>query len=561
MAGDPFFSVVIPTFQRRALVCEAVLALNNLEYEGPVELIVMVDGSTDGTAGALRQLQTKYPLRIIEQTNAGAGAARNGGAAAAKGEIILFLDDDMISEPNLVEQHARMYRQGADAVIGEIVLDQASPDGFISEGMAAWLRSCRVGNCLTPFDIFTAQLSVRREVFEQVGGFDELLTTNGAFAQEDADFGVKLLAAFDVRYNPSAVSRLRYVVTPREQMQRAAKKAAGDVLFSSKHPTLSRDLWETNGAWRPATRFIYRPLSRIPLLPRFLGELATRAAEAGLKTNLRSNRLLARFFNTARAVSYWAAVRKNGGIPKSRRLLILCYHAIEDHRDDPVLSQFSIRREEFDAQLDSLIRRGFVFVGPDSLAAFAAGASLPRRAVLLTFDDCYAELPVIAREMLQPRRIKPIAFAVTGVSSNEWDQQRGSAILPLLSGDQLRDLPSLGVEIGCHSRTHRDLRVLNDDERRTETAGAAQDLVEAGLPRPRFFAYPYGECDAAAKEAAGKAGYVAAMGLEQRYANGASNPLDLPRIMILAKDRGWRFRVRTTFPLLFAHLRRRLPGV
>lgn len=561
MAGDPFFSVVIPTFQRRALVCEAVLALNNLEYEGPVELIVVVDGSTDGTAGALRELHTKYPLRIIEQTNAGAGAARNGGAAAAKGDIILFLDDDMISEPNLVEQHARMYRQGADAVIGEITLDQASPDGFISEGMAGWLRSCRVGNRLTPFDIFTAQLSVRREVFERVGGFDELLTTNGAFAQEDADFGVKLLAAFDVRYNPSAVSRLRYVVTPREQMQRTAKKAAGDVLFSLKHPTLSRDLWEMNGAWKPATRFIYRPLGRIPLLPKLLGELATRAAEAGLKTSLRSNRLLARFFNTARAVSYWAAVRQNGSIPKSRRLLILCYHAIEDHGDDPVLSQFSVRREEFEAQLDSLIRRGFAFVGPDSLAAFVAGAPLPRRAVLLTFDDCYSELPAVARDALQPRRIKPIAFAVTGVSSNEWDQQRGSASLQLLADGQLRELSSLGVEIGCHSRTHRDLRLLSDSERVRETAGAAQDLLEAGLPRPRFFAYPYGACDVAARKAVRKARYVAAMGLAQRYANSTSNPFDLPRIMILAKDRGWRFRVRTAFPLLFAHLRRRLPGV
>jgi peptidoglycan/xylan/chitin deacetylase (PgdA/CDA1 family) len=242
-------------------------------------------------------------------------------------------------------------------------------------------------------------------------------------------------------------------------------------------------------------------------------------------------------------------------------LLILCYHAIEDHRDDPVLSRFSVQREQFEAQLDSLTRRGFVFVSPDALAAFVAGAPLPRRAVLLTFDDCYSELPAIAREVLQPRQIKAIAFAVTGKSSNEWDQQRGSKNLPLLSGNQLRDLPSLGVEIGCHSRTHRDLRLLSDDERRTETAGAAQDLMEAGLPRPRFFAYPYGACDGASREAVRETGYVAALGLSQRYAHAKSDPFDLPRIMILAEDSGWRFRLRAAFPLVFAHLRRRLPGV
>src|SRR4051794_33250117 len=95
----PSFSVVIPTYQRKDVVCDAVRALGKLMYDTHFEVIVVVDGSTDGTAPALRQLGCRFPLRVIEQENGGAAHARNTGAAAATGDILLFLDDDMIAEP------------------------------------------------------------------------------------------------------------------------------------------------------------------------------------------------------------------------------------------------------------------------------------------------------------------------------------------------------------------------------------------------------------------------------------------------------------------------------
>jgi len=553
---SPSFSIIIPTSQRRQSVCDCVRSLDALAYDGRIEIVVVVDGSIDGTAEALVQLELGFPLKIIEQPNAGAGAARNRGAAAAKGDILLFLDDDVVAEPDLVAQHASSYVDGADAVIGRLILDPRSPAGFLTDNFAKWLASGPASHVLTPFDIWTARLSVRRKVFGELGGFDENFTDPSAFALEDAEFGVRLLARFNVRYNPLAVAGIRYVVTPREHMDRTPRAAAGHLLFIRKHPVLTAQFMERSGWSKPLARFVYRPLSQVPFLPRILSRIAVRLAE-----NSRPSWAVARVFSVSREIVYWAAVREKGGIPNSNRLLILCYHAIGDRSDDPILSQFALGRELFEAQLDSLTRRGFTFVSPDALAAVIAGAPLPRRAVLLTFDDCYAELPVIAREVLQPRQIGAIAFAVTGLSSNEWDQEQGATRLSLLSSGQLRDLQPLGVEIGCHSRTHRDLRFLNNEERMTETAGAVQDLVEAGLPRPRFFAYPYGACDAAAKESVRQAGYVAALGLSQRHVTRSSDPFDLPRVMILPKDHGWRFLLRSAFPLLFAHLRRRFSGL
>ena len=188
--------------------------------------------------------------------------------------------------------------------------------------------------------------------------------------------------------------------------------------------------------------------------------------------------------------------------------------------------------------------------------------------MLLTFDDCYSDLLAIARDILQPRGIEALAFAVTGLANNEWDEAYGAQRLDLLKPEQLRELASLGVEIGSHSRTHREMPLLSPEDRVTEAAESANDLTRNGLPRPRFFAYPYAAFDCATKRAASEAGYLAAFGLAQRRLTRRSDRFELPRVIILASDRGWRFRLKTAAPRLHwwlsrvsNGLRRRLAGL
>src|SRR4051812_1096040 len=109
-------------------------ALCALDYSGPLEIIVVVDGSSDGTEAALSLIACPFPRKLIVQPNLGLAAARNRGAAEATGDIILFLDDDMMAAPDLVRQHVRSHGDGAKVVMGDIPVDPASPDGFLTTG-------------------------------------------------------------------------------------------------------------------------------------------------------------------------------------------------------------------------------------------------------------------------------------------------------------------------------------------------------------------------------------------------------------------------------------------
>jgi glycosyltransferase involved in cell wall biosynthesis/peptidoglycan/xylan/chitin deacetylase (PgdA/CDA1 family) len=555
--GRPSLSVVIPTYQRREAVCDAVRALCRADYDGAVELIVVIDGSTDATAEALAAIDCPFPIKIVEQSNCGAASARNRGAAVAAHDVILFLDDDMIADPTLLDEHAQLHQGGADAVVGDSPVHPDSPAGFLPQSVARWIASTSVKSPLSPFDVFSGQFSVRRSVFEELGGFDTAFTSAAAFGNEDADFGVRLLARHDVRHNAAAISRQLYVVTPRQFMARARRAVTADLHFVRKHPELARQLFERKGYSRPLTRFVYRLLARIPLLPELIAWLAVEIAEFALKTPFRSSRTVARFFSGARALAYWSALRASGWLPFSDNLLVLCYHAIEDQSGDPVLAPYGVPPEEFARQLDSLTGRGFSFVSPAQVAAFlGSDAPLPRRPVLLTFDDSYETLLATTRNALRPRGIPALVFAVTAMKSgsNEWDQAYGAGRLKLLAPEQLRDLADLGVEIGSHSRTHREMPLLDGPEQEQEAAGSADDLAAQGLPRPRFFAYPFGFADDASKTAVRQAGYCAAFGCRAAWIERGSDLFALPRVIILASDRGWRFRAKIYAPRLFANL-------
>ena len=175
-------SVILPTHQRRALVREAVDSVLTQTY-GDFELIVVDDGSTDGTGEALAGIDER--LRYHWQPNRGLSAARNAGLRLARGGIIAFLDSDDRWFPDHLETIVGVLERYADAVLActcpnfHIVADGELEDARLVDPLPDALIIANVGppSCV----------AVRLDPILTAGGFDERLTV-----AEDDDLWTRL---------------------------------------------------------------------------------------------------------------------------------------------------------------------------------------------------------------------------------------------------------------------------------------------------------------------------------------------------------------------------------
>jgi GT2 family glycosyltransferase len=187
-------SVVIPTFQRRERLARLLEALAAQDQPfGEVEVIVVDDGSSDGTrdwlAGAGRHLVT----RAVEQPHLGPAAARNRGIAEAVGPLVLFLDDDVVPDRWLIRAHTEAHARSTDAVVVGPMLPpprwrRPAWIRWEEDQLLAQYRAMREGvyPC-TPRQLFTANASVPRDRLLQAGGFD------ARFGRaEDVELGYRL---------------------------------------------------------------------------------------------------------------------------------------------------------------------------------------------------------------------------------------------------------------------------------------------------------------------------------------------------------------------------------
>lgn len=115
-------SVVIPTFNQlsRLKLTLASIDTQNMDFD-KFEVVIVNDGSTDGSASYLNERKTDWRLRVINQANRGRAAARNAGALAAEGEYILFCDDDCIMSPDFIAEHYNCQKARSRVLHGQIV--------------------------------------------------------------------------------------------------------------------------------------------------------------------------------------------------------------------------------------------------------------------------------------------------------------------------------------------------------------------------------------------------------------------------------------------------------
>jgi glycosyltransferase involved in cell wall biosynthesis len=187
----PLVSVIIPTYNRCSLLGEAIASVQTQSY-GCIEIVVVDDGSTDDTAEMLRGYGST--LKVLEQPNRGVSAARNTGIRSTHGELIAFLDSDDYWLPNKVERQVQLF--------------QHQPKAKICQTEETWVRNnVRVNprqrhtkyggfifeHTLPLCLISPSAVMLRRELFEEVGLFDEKLP-----ACEDYDLWLRITWKYPV---------------------------------------------------------------------------------------------------------------------------------------------------------------------------------------------------------------------------------------------------------------------------------------------------------------------------------------------------------------------------
>jgi GT2 family glycosyltransferase len=175
-----FVSVVVPTYNRQAGVLRLLEALAGQTYPADrFEVVVVDDGSSDGTVAALQGRETSFRLTVLQQAvNGGPAVARNAGVARARGPLIVFLDDDVAPRPDLLEVHVRAHGESDEAVV---IGPMLPPPDWPRPAWVRWEESILLGQyrdltegryACGPRQFYTGNASLYRERFLGAGGFD-----------------------------------------------------------------------------------------------------------------------------------------------------------------------------------------------------------------------------------------------------------------------------------------------------------------------------------------------------------------------------------------------------
>ena len=240
-------SVIIPTHQRVAAVLRALDRLTTQTVvPARFEVIVVVDGSRDGTAGRLAALEPPFRLIGHEQAQRGRAAACNAGLARASGGIVVFLDDDMEPEPGWLAGHLAAHEpssivrgvMGAAPCIREPDMPRVAR--HLADRFDRHLAKLARTGAPSFRDVYTGNFSIRRRVLDEIGGFDEAFAVYG---NEDGELALRLAAAgVPIEFAAAAIARQHQDKTLEVAFADAVAKGRTAVLLARKHPRAAAEL-------------------------------------------------------------------------------------------------------------------------------------------------------------------------------------------------------------------------------------------------------------------------------------------------------------------------------
>ena len=313
----PTLSVVIATYNRpdRLERLLADLEAQTIAAEA-FEVIVIDDGSTPPAADAIGDYDPPYALELIRQPNAGPAGARHRGILAARGDIVVIVDDDMQVAPGFLASHRAEHSGGADVVLGRIQpADQpmALFGRFHNSTLTQRAERARRGETEVPGSaLCTGNVSMRRALYLSVGGFDASLRQS-----EDRELGLRFeQAGARIVYSLDACSTHDYDHTDvGSWLNGSYTYGRADAKIARKHTGhRAASPWRYIGMVNPVSRPILLSVVAAPRLGGPIARLAYAAGDVAGRLGLEPVALAAATLSYG--VNYFSGVRDESGTLK-----------------------------------------------------------------------------------------------------------------------------------------------------------------------------------------------------------------------------------------------------
>jgi GT2 family glycosyltransferase len=289
-------SVVIPTFHRPDALQKTLAALMDIDYPSDLyEVIVVDDGADDQAREVVEEFGRETPnVRYLRQDHAGVASARNRGAEAAKGDLLVFLDDDMVVRPDHIRRHVENQARFGDAMVNghwefapNLLADlERSPFGRFRIEIEDWVqdgieKEPISGDLLRPAGVTACNLGVRAHTFARLGGFDESFPYAGC---EDQDLSLRAREAGMPFIYDRSIDLLHQDrrLSLKEFGERQRRGATTHVFLAARHPAVgeSSQMLRENGPLRRgeplkvSAKKVVKRLLATPAGFAFLGSLA-----------------------------------------------------------------------------------------------------------------------------------------------------------------------------------------------------------------------------------------------------------------------------------------------
>ena len=548
-------SIVITTYNRRDSLerCLKSLAEQTCPFND-FEVVVVADGCTDGTVDLLGSYAPPHAFLWLNQQNQGQPAAQNAGVALASGDVVLFLDDDCVSDPGLITAHVEAHRESEKIlVVGAVLLHPDTPAGTMSDLKGELEES-----------------EVRRLSTNGVNRLDMMLCANSSIARHaalscpfdpayqrmhDVEAGLRLWAmGYRPRFAPKAIAYELFTKSISGVLSDSRFQGKYEVFLANKHPEFKplATLVRINEG-SPLKRWLRKQMSIHARVSEIALQMAYSVTETMRKFApfaslahrvLRARIGLQHVRGAIDEAGSWKKLEQQFGV----RIPVIAYHNVGVPRPDEYPG-LTTPVPGFEAQIKLLSKMGYSAILPEDWLRWRdEGAALPEKPVMLVFDDAYDEAASQGFPLLQHYGFRAACMVVTSCigATNRWDEEAGRPSFQLMTKEQILEWSQKGIEFGGHTSRHPELPLESDDRVEQEIAQCKQDLTMLLRKPPASFAYPFGGLSPAAEAAVSRHFQLGFTSWPGRL-HLATNPALVPRIAFLPGESKFGMACRLRF--------------